>query len=418
MPSYFKTALRTLAAGLLACANPLGVPSSCQAADIPFVDVELSTKLGVGYAVQLLDMNDDKRLDICVVDQERILWLENPTWKEHILIEKQTKKDNVCFSSFDINGDGQRDFAVGADWRPFDTQTGGTIQWITGAGAEGASSPWKVHPIGEIPTVHRITFGDVIGDAKPELVVIPLMGRNTTKPNFAEAPVEVTVYSIPNNPATEPWPKTVISNQLHVCHNFVITDFNRDGKTDILVVAFEGVFLLEKPESGTIWKHTRVGAGNQVQSPNRGASEIKTGLLSGNSPYIATIEPWHGNEVVVYTAPKATQPASGEWLWNRHLLDDQLKWGHAVACANLDSDEEQELVIGVRDTLSPENPCGVRIYDPVDPANGKWKRQMLDPGSVAVEDLAVADLNGDGQMDIVAVGRATHNVKIYFHGAK
>lgn len=407
---------RTFALAGLSLSFALGM-TEVHAAEIPFSDVELPTKLGVGYAVQLLDMNGDQRLDICIVDQERILWLENPTWKEHILIEKQTKKDNVCFTSHDIDGDGRLDFAVGADWRPFDTQTGGTIQWISGAGTVTPTDLWKVLPISEIPTVHRMNFGDILGNKRPELVVVPLMGRGTTKPNFAEAPVEVSVYSIPANPLTDPWPKTIISNQLHVCHNFVITDFNRDGHTDVLVVAFEGIYLLERPASGTLWKHTRIGSGNQKQSPNRGASEIKTGHLKGNSPYIATIEPWHGNEVVVYTKPN-TPPTSDEWLWDRHLLDDQLKWGHAVACVNLDDDEEQELVIGVRDTLSPENPCGVRIYDPVDAAAGKWQRQMLDPGSVAVEDLAVGDLNGDGQADIVAVGRATHNVKIYFHGTK
>ena len=39
-------------------------------------------------------------------------------------------------------------------------------------------------------------------------------------------------------------------------------------------------------------------------------------------------------------------------------------------------------------------------------------------GGVAVEDLAVGDLNGDGKPDIVAVGRATKNVKIYWNGQK
>jgi hypothetical protein len=32
-----------------------------------------------------------------------------------------------------------------------------------------------------------------------------------------------------------------------------------------------------------------------------------------------------------------------------------------------------------------------------------------------VEDLAAADLDNDGRPDIVAVGRATHNVRIYWN---
>jgi hypothetical protein len=34
---------------------------------------------------------------------------------------------------------------------------------------------------------------------------------------------------------------------------------------------------------------------------------------------------------------------------------------------------------------------------------------------MACEDALAADLNGDGRADIVAGGRATHNVKIYWN---
>ena len=89
-----------------------------------------------------------------------------------------------------------------------------------------------------------------------------------------------------------------------------------------------------------------------------------------------------------------------------------------MACANLDDDADQELVIGVRDNQSDQHRCGLRIYDPVDAAAGKWQRTVHDPGGVAIEDLTVADLDGDGDIDIVAVGRATHNVKIYWNQIK
>src|SRR5687768_9029035 len=70
------------------------VAFAAPAAEIPFRDQELPTRLGVGYAVRLIDMNGDRRLDICIVDSERILWLENPNWTEHVILQGGTKKDN------------------------------------------------------------------------------------------------------------------------------------------------------------------------------------------------------------------------------------------------------------------------------------------------------------------------------------
>lgn len=393
----------------------LATLSSLPAADIQLRDQELKTRLGVGYAVRLLDMNGDKRLDICVVDQERILWLENPNWEEHILIQGQTKKDNVCFAPHDIDGDGHVDFAVGADWRPADTMTGGTIQWIgRGKRADGL---WDVHAIGEEPTVHRMNWADLDGDGKQELIVAPLFGKNTTKPKFAEHGVRLLSFQVPKDPIKGPWVAEVINEDMHVTHNFQVTDFNHDNKPDILYAGFEGVSLLERGAEGK-WKRTRIGEGNQKTMPNRGCSEIKHGRLAGGGDYFATIEPWHGEQVVVYTKPDQPRPAAGDWLWKRTVLDEELKWGHAVWCANLDNDADEELVIGIRDNLNDIFKCGVRIYDPADTAAGKWTRQIVDPGSVAIEDLSVGDLNGDGRLDVVAVGRATHNVKIYWNETK
>jgi hypothetical protein len=37
---------------------------------------------------------------------------------------------------------------------------------------------------------------------------------------------------------------------------------------------------------------------------------------------------------------------------------------------------------------------------------------------MACEDLKIADLDGDGQPDIIASGRATHNLVIYWNRTK
>ena len=91
---------------------------------------EIETKLGVGYAVLLVDVNHDGKKDIVVVDTKRVIWYENPTWKMRTIIEGGTKPDNVCIDAYDIDGDGLLDFALGADWKPFNTKEGGTLQWL------------------------------------------------------------------------------------------------------------------------------------------------------------------------------------------------------------------------------------------------------------------------------------------------
>jgi hypothetical protein len=408
--------LFTLAAGtalLAALIDSVPGPTSARAeraVSFPAFEMkEIDKSLGVGYAVLLVDVNNDGKLDIVVVDTTRVVWYENPTWKRRSIVEGVTKADNVCIAAYDIDGDGQLDFALGADWKPFNTKSGGTLQWLKRG--KTLDEPWTVHPIGEEPTVHRIRFADLDGSGKAQLVVAPLMGKNATKENnwMDGAPVRILAYRIPKDPVKDRWVPEVVNESLHVVHSFAPVPANGRPGMDILTASYDGVHVLTRADDK--WTAYKIGTGNQDNpKSNRGASEIKRGKLKNGLPYIPTIEPWHGHQVVVYTPPD-----DPKLLWDRHVIDDQLKWGHAVWCADLDGDGDDELIIGVRDNLStkPGEKCGVRIYKATDGTATKWQRHLLDEGGVAVEDLAVADLDGDGKPDIVAVGRATKNVRIY-----
>jgi hypothetical protein len=387
---------------------------AAQGDELKFRAEQLKSQLTVGYAVQLVDINGDSKDDIVIVDSKRFLWLENPAWEEHLMHEDQAARaDNVCFSAHDIDGDGKLDFAVGRDWQFGNTKSGGTIGWLQ-QGAKPAD-PWRYHPIGEEPTTHRMRFADLDADGVPELIVAPLKGRGTTDPNFAENGVRLLSFKIPSDPVNDEWPATVINDKLHVMHNFQPVDVSGNKQLDILCASFEGVTLLERKEDGS-WMSSHIGEGQQdTPAPARGASEIKLGHLANDLKYIATIEPWHGDKVVVYTQPRIKVSSAYRTMWPRQVLDAELKWGHAVWCANLDGDADEELIIGVRDHKDETHRAGLRIYDPVD---GAWKRQLIDPGGVNIEDLAAGDLNGDGKIDIVAVGRQSRNVKIYWNETK
>ncbi len=372
---------------------------------------EIEKSLGVGYAVLLVDVNNDGKRDIVVVDQTRVVWYENPSWRRRIITEGQTRPDNVCIAAADIDGDGQLDFALGAAWDPSNTKSGGTLQWLRRG--KTLEEPWNIYPIGEEPTLHHIRFADLDGDGNPVLLVVPLMGRNSTaaKNHMDGQPVRVLAYRIPKDPLRDRWPMEVLDQSMHVIHNFQAIPRDHGKGMDVLTASYEGVSLLHR-ESGK-WTRRQLGEGDQVHpDKSRGASEIKRGKLKNGRPFIATIEPWHGDKVVVYTPP-----AESGGLWERHVLDDKLKWGHAVWCADLDGDGNDELIIGVRDILSdkPGENCGVRIFKAIDDKGTKWQRHLLDEGGVRVEDLAAADLDGDGRIDLVAVGRQSHNARIYWN---
>jgi len=408
---------------LIAIAVLTSLCTVAPAAEFIFRDQEIERELGVGYAVSLVDVNGDKKLDIVVVDKTRVLWYENPSWKRRVMIEDQTKPDNVCIAPYDIDGDGQVDFALGADWRPNDTVNSGTIQWLRRG--ESLDEKWTVYPIGTEPTVHRMRFADFDADGRAELIVSPLQGRGVRGPTFDQTGVRTLRYQIPKDPTQQDqWKAEVINNDVHVSHNLHPTDLNRDGRLDLLIASFEGVNLVERTSEGK-WERFLIGEGDQGGS-NKGASEIKEGRLSGGGTYLATIEPWHGNTVVVYTPPGNLNDVAKRSLWVRNTVDSELRWGHAVWCANLDDDADDELIVGVRDVFDNRHRNGVRIYDSQVRSKGdkgvppqlEWTRHMIDPGGVAVEDLAAADLDGDGDIDIVAAGRATKNVRIYWNELK
>ena len=123
----------------------------------------------------------------------------------------------------------------------------------------------------------------------------------------------------------------------------------------------------------------------------------------------------HGSNVVVYLGP-----AQGEHLWKRSPIDSSLVEGHALQCADFLGKGSDQIAVGWRGKIGAPvgtTSIGVKLFIP-DKEGKNWTQQVIDDKGMACEDLAVADLNGDGKPDLIAAGRATKNVKIYWNETK
>jgi hypothetical protein len=125
----------------------------------------------------------------------------------------------------------------------------------------------------------------------------------------------------------------------------------------------------------------------------------------------------HGNQLVVsYPVTKKLAGNSMAERGTSKILTDKLTEGHALACGDLLGVKSDQIVVGWRGTPGKaESTTGVAVWTPLDAEGEKWRETMIDPDGMACEDLVLADLDADGDLDIVASGRATKNVKIYWN---
>jgi len=366
-----------------------------------FRAINVDTQVAIGYGVTVADINGDLRPDLVLCDKNQIAWYQNPGWQKHVIAENLTKLDHVCVAAQDIDGDGRAEIAVGAGWNPGDTVNSGAVFYLVPPADR--TQPWKPVALPHEPTVHRMRWVKNYQD-RWTLVVAPLHGRGNK--DAAGDGVKIQRYTPPATSGGE-WTLQTISDSLHKTHNFDPVQWDDDPAQEFLVGAKEGwsVANWSRDKSGYVLESFgSVEAG--------GAGEIRLGRMAPDSRFVATVEPMHGHALVLYTPPATGAPNTP---WTRRVLDESLIDGHALACGDLLGMGRDQIVVGWRAMNRPGAKVGLKLFTPLDASGKEWRTTLVDDNTMACEDLCLADLNGDGKLDIIAAGRATHNLKIYLN---
>ena len=392
------------------------------AADPPepkFTAITLDDHIQIGYGLAIADVDGDGHPDILLADKKQFVWYRNPgpaearnpaAWHKYLLAENLTQDDNVCIAAQDIDGDGKCEIAVGAAWKPSDTEKSGAVFYLIPPADR--TQPWTPVKFPEVePTTHRMKWLEV-EDHKWGLVVVPLHGRGNK--NGEGAPVKVLIYYPPADPRNK-WDSEVVVESMHMTHNFCISPLEKIPKPG------QYLFLGGKEGSSEVHHSAKGWMASSPSEPGRfpefhGIGEIREGHLAAENPieatFRATVEPMHGNELVTYV----TRASSGTAFSERKVLTDKLVEGHALACGPLLGVESDQIVVGWRGKAgTTDTPIGVAVWTALGAKGDRWRESVIDPDGMACEDLQLADLNGDGKLDIIAAGRRTHNVKIYFN---
>ena len=222
-----------------------------------------------------------------------------------------------------------------------------------------------------------------------------LHGRGNV--NGQGAGARLLAYERPDD-VREAWTPTVVDDTLHLAHNFDVVQWDEATPAEeLLYIGREGVLLLSFDGEG--WRR-------QLLEGIDGGGEVRMGRGADGSRFIATISPLHGPRLALHRRVGAR--------WEREVLDESFNGGHAIAVADLWGDGGDEVVAGWR-LKNGDGEVGLKLYGRGE--DGAWRGTWLDRDGMATEDARIADLDGDGHPDVVAAGRATRNLKVYWNRA-
>ena len=396
-PHAFRPSTRRLATAIFAAALCLTfLQAPARATEVPFVKHTTDASFDGATSVYAADVDGDGDTDILgtAADDDDITWWENPggagatdgtAWPEHTIDGSFDGARSV--HAADIDGDGDIDIAGAAS---FDYD----IAWWENPGGTATTdgTAWAQHAIDlafdGADTVHA---ADVDGDGDSDIL------------GSAVEDNDITWWENPGGAATTDgtvWAEHTIDNSFAGADSVFTADMNGDGHTDILGAAqLDGdITWWENPggaatTDGTAWtEHTIDGSFTAARSVH--ASDVDG---DGDMDILGAAAAQAGDDVTWWENPGGVAATDGT-PWVKRTIDGSFGGSAAVFAVDVDGDGDTD-VLGAAATGEQiawwENRTIHRnaVFPVI---------HILDESLDGVEMPYSADIDGDGDADILA----------------
>jgi len=334
--------------------------------------------------VAVADFNGDSRNDIAAGS----VYYAGPDWTMHSILAEpkafspQQYSDAFCCFADDVNRDGRPDLIV------VDIP-GKPTCWFENPGAAGTA--WQRHVAVQVTNNESPIWVDLNGDGRRELVC-----GYSPDPNNPDSPQRRMVFAGPGEDPDAPWPVRMFSAEdtpgsRKYAHGLGAGDVNGDGRSDVVII--QG------------WWEAPADAGQ----PEWAFHEAKLGEDAAHM-HVYDFDGDGDADVLSSSAHRF-----GIWWheqtpegWKTHTIDESFSQTHAVCLADINGDGLPDFVTGKRwwahmgHDPGAEQPAVVVWFELTrQDGRPRWIRHQIDDNSGVGIQFEVADVNGDGLLDVV-----------------
>jgi hypothetical protein len=295
-------------------------------------------------------------------------------------VDEQGKgyRNDFANMPLDVDGDGKPDI-ISVDW--FSKSS----TWFKNTGAGGE---WPMALIEQNGNFECGNLADILGHGKDDCV-LPDVKRTVW---YEQTKGGLAIHVVSEKPM-----------------NFGggAGDINGDGRPDIIRpdAWFEAPADPRKGE----WIEHPIKLGSKEDGKSEHTAQILVFDVNGDGLNDLICSSAHKYGIFWYEQVRE----GGEIKFKRHLIDDTWTQAHSLALGDLDGDGKVELVAGKRfmahNGKDPEEdaPLGVYYYKLQSKPEVKWTKHVVtfNQGVGSGLNICLADMDGDGDLDIVVTGK-------------